>query len=122
MSKLNVFSMGVKEGEGERRGGMGEEESSSRKIVNEWKGGERKRLEDREDSVAEQRWDSRSKTAIWWISLWMKGTSEGVARRILVKTGWPIGVVSGAAMEGSGAADGGGGGAAAAIGFGGACL
>ncbi|PPD97319.1 hypothetical protein GOBAR_DD05664 [Gossypium barbadense] len=76
----------------------------------------------REDSVAEQRWDSRSKTAIWWISLWMKGTSEGVARRILVKTGWPIGVVSGAAMEGSGAADGGGGGAAAAIGFGGACL
>ena len=32
--------------------------------------------------------------------------------------GWPNGVVSGGAMEGSGAADGGGEGAAAAIGFG----
>ena len=49
----------------------------------------------------------------------MKGISKGVARRILVNKGWPNGVVSGGAMEGSGAADGGGGGAAAAIELGG---
>lgn len=44
----------------------------------------------------------------------MKGTSEGVARRMREKTGCPIGEVSGT-MFGSGAAVGGGGGAAAAI-------
>lgn len=54
-SKLKVFSMGVKEGEGEGRGGMGVEESSRRKIVKELKGGERKRVEERDDSVAVKR-------------------------------------------------------------------
>ncbi|WZZ40169.1 hypothetical protein YC2023_036428 [Brassica napus] len=48
------------------------------------------------------------------MSLWMKGTSRGVARRMREKTGWPMGEVSGT-MFGSGAAVGGGGGAAAAI-------
>lgn len=56
----------------------------------------------------------RSNTAIWWISLWMNGTSDGVARRIREKIGWPIGEDCGT-MFGSGAAVGGGGGAAAAI-------
>ena len=89
-------------------------------MVNEWKGfavGE-KRVEESEDSVAEKRWVRRSKTAIWWISLWMWGTSEGVARRMRVKIGWPTGAVSGRPVAGSGAGAGGGGGAAAAIGWG----
>lgn len=77
------------------------------------KGGEVKRVEERFDSVAEKRWVRRSKTAIWWMSLWMKGTSRGVARRMREKIGWPMGEVCGT-MFGSGAAVGGGGGAAAA--------
>lgn len=30
-----------------------------------------KRVEESEDSVAEKRWVSLSKTAIWWMSLWI---------------------------------------------------
>lgn len=86
-------------------------EASRRRTVKDWKGGEVKRVEEREDSVAEKRWVRRSKTAIWWMSLWMWGTSEGVARRMRVKRG----VVSGRDVAGSGAGVGAGGGAAAAI-------
>lgn len=97
-------------------------ETSRMKMVKEWKGCvavdvEGKRVVEREDSVAEKRWVRRSKTAIWWISLWMWGTSDGVARRMRVKTGWPSGVDSGSVVSGSGAGVGGGGGAAAAIDF-----
>ncbi|KAJ0493191.1 hypothetical protein HanIR_Chr12g0583361 [Helianthus annuus] len=38
-------------------------------------------------SVAEHSWVRRSKTAIWWIILWMTGTSGLVARRMRVKSG-----------------------------------
>lgn len=78
-------------------------EASRSKMVKEWKGwtvGE-KRVADREDSVAEKRWVRRSKTAIWWMSLWMWGISEGVARRIRVKSWWPDGVVSGVGLGGA---------------------
>jgi len=107
--------MGPKKGlasKSETAKGLGE--ASRRKMVKErkgWAAGE-KRVAAREDSVAEKRWVRRSKTAIWWISLWMWGTSEGVARRMRVKRG----VVSGNDVAGSGAGVGAGGGAAAAIG------
>lgn len=74
--------------------GKGVGEVSRRRTVNEWKGGEgllSKMVEEREDSVAEKRWVRRSKTAIWWMSLWMWGTSDLAARRILTKSGWPTG-------------------------------
>ncbi|KAA8539295.1 hypothetical protein F0562_025987 [Nyssa sinensis] len=51
--------------------------------------------------------------ANWWMSLWMCGASDLVARRILGKIGLQIGRSSGNAVLGMGA--GGGGGAAAAI-------
>lgn len=47
------------------------EQTSRTKIVKDWNGGEVKRVEDSDDSVAEHMWVSRSKTAIWWMSLWM---------------------------------------------------
>jgi len=77
--------------------GMGVGEASRRKMVKEWKGWavEEKRVADRENSVAEKRWVRRSKTAIWWMSLWMWGMSEGAARRMRVKRRWPNGVVLG---------------------------
>ena len=85
------------------------------KRVKDWKGGEVKSEEEREASVAEKRWVRRSKTAIWWMSLWMWGMSDGVARRTREKSGWPVGVGFGSAVAaGVGA---GGGAAAAAIGF-----
>lgn len=82
-------------------------------------GGEGKRVVAREVSVAEKRWVRRSKTAIWWMSLWMKGTSKIVARRMREKIGLPE-VVSSSSLSGwrileVGGSDGGGGGAAAAI-------
>lgn len=97
--------------------GKGFGETSRRKMVKEVKGAELKRVEEREASVAEQRWARRSKTARRWMSLWIWGTSAGVARRIREKTGLSRQEESCKAREGSGAADGGGGGAAAAISF-----
>lgn len=92
-------------------------DTSRRKTVKEWKGGEMNKVEEREASVAEKRCVRRSKTAIWWMSLWRWGTSEGVARRIRENRGWPTGVESesGRPVGGDGAGAGGGGGAAAAI-------
>lgn len=74
-------------------GGNGFGEVSRRKTVKEWKGvggfvaelG--KSVAEREDSVVAKRWVRRSKTAIWWMSLWMYGTSVTVARRIREKSG-----------------------------------
>lgn len=83
--------------------------------MKEVKGGELKRVAAREDSVAEKRWVSFSKTAIWWISLCMWGTSAGVARRMREKSGWLRESVSSSVIDGSGTGAGGGGGAAAAI-------
>lgn len=80
--------------------------------MKDWKGGEVKRVEERDASVAAKRSVRRSKTAIWWMSLWMWGTSDGVARRTRAKMGWPVGVGSGSTVA---AGAGGGGGAAAAI-------
>jgi len=81
--------MGLKKGlESKVETGKGVGEASRSKMVKDWKGwtvGE-KRVADREDSVAEKRWVRRSKTAIWWMSLWMWGISEGVARRMRVKS------------------------------------
>ena len=68
-------------------GGNGVEESSRMKMVEVWKGGELKRVEEREASVAEKRWVMRSKMASWWMSLWMCGTSDEVARRTRAKSG-----------------------------------
>lgn len=85
-------------------------------MVKDWKGGEVKRVEEREASVAMHWSERRSKTAIWWMSLWMWGTSVGWAKRILAKSGWPLGVEPwGTSLGASGAGLGGGGGAAAAI-------
>lgn len=73
--------------------------------------GEGKRVEERDSGVAEKRWVRRSKTAIWWMREWMWGTSEGIARRMRMKSGaggW-VGVTVGVGV-GSG-----GGAAAAAI-------
>ncbi|CAL5363465.1 unnamed protein product [Camellia sinensis] len=114
-SKLKDLEMGGKREEvgwGERKG-VEVGESSRRKTVKEWKGGEGlgllgKRVEDREDSVAEQWWPSRSKAARLWMSLWMWGMSDLVARRILVKSGWPIGWFSGKVVVGVGPGAGGG--------------
>lgn len=99
-------------------GGKGLGETSRMKTVKEWKGGgavEGKRVSEREDSVVEKRWVRCSNTAIWWMSLWMCGTSDLVASRIRANIGCPIGPSSGSVVLGTGAGDGGGGGAAAAI-------
>lgn len=42
----------------------GVEETSRRKTVKDWKGGELKRVDESDDSVASKRWVSFSKTAI----------------------------------------------------------
>ena len=91
-------------------------ETSRRKTVTDWKGGELKRVDEREDSVAENMWARRSKTASWYMSLWRWGTSEGLAIRILAKIGFPTGPDSGNAVGATGVGVGGGGGSAAAIG------
>ncbi len=81
-----IWVMGEKKREvGE--GGNGVWESSRMKMVEDWKGGEVKRVEEREASVAEKMSVRRSKMAIWWMSLWMCGTSDGVARRTRTKSG-----------------------------------
>lgn len=49
--------------------GKGIFEVSRMKMVKDWKGGELKRVAERDASVAEKRWVRRSKTAIWWMSL-----------------------------------------------------
>ena len=95
--------------------GKGVGETSRRKTVKDWKGGVLKRLDEREDSVAEKRWGRRSKTASWYMSLWRGRTSDGLAIRILAKIGFPTGPVSGNVVGGMGVGVGGGGGAAAAI-------
>ncbi|CAK9156475.1 unnamed protein product, partial [Ilex paraguariensis] len=86
-------------------------------MVKEWKGMVvgLNRVVEREASVAEQRWERRSKAASWCMSLWMWGMSEFVARRIRAKSGWPSGWSPGSVRLGSGVEAGGGGGAAAAI-------
>jgi len=40
-------------------------------MVKDRKGGDLKRVEASEDSVAVKRWVNFSKMAIWWMSLWM---------------------------------------------------
>lgn len=71
--------------------GNGFGETSRMKTVKEVKGGgglvEGKRVEEREASVAEHWSERRSYTAIWWMSLWIWGTSELVARRMREKSG-----------------------------------
>lgn len=102
--RVRVLWIGVKWGVWSE-GGKGFGEVSRRKTVKEWKGGgavEGKRVVAREASVVEKRWVRRSKTAIWWISLWMKGTSVMVARRMRAKSGW----VEGRGMIGVGVGDG----------------
>lgn len=72
--------------------------------MKEWKGRTSglKRVAEREDSVAEQRWDRRSNTAISWIRRWMRGTSSLSARRILTLIGWLPAGCSGVVMLASG--------------------
>lgn len=71
---MSICVVGVKRGLGwgdKRAFGKGVGETSRRKTVNDWKGGEVKRVEEREASVAAHWLARRSKIANWWMSLWM---------------------------------------------------
>lgn len=98
--------------------GKGVGETSRSKTVKDWKGGELKRVAEREDSVAENMWVRRWEAACWYMSLWRWGTSEELAIRILAKIGFPMGAVSCGVMVGVGVGVWGDGGPVTAI----ACL
>jgi hypothetical protein len=81
--------MGEKRGWEGRAGRNGFGETLRMKMVKDWKGGEVKRVEEREASGVEKSWVRRSKMAIWWINLWMRGTSDALPRCTRANTiGW----------------------------------